>query len=300
MKKSFLVVSLLIAVFTLNSCASVGIMRETYTSPQVLPQEVLCPPQNELEWEQLTPGFEVTQYKIPSYKVEWACVKIDLNTPGLTIAATPHTEDLGKRSKLSKTDFHLQTTASASTTVAINTTPFDLDGRTYLPVSVVKIAGEEICPPNASYCALCLGSSTEEINSTTQTATSPLRATILESQNLDLISKYPYAFGGFYQILHENQIKEFAKYKRSRTACGTADSGRYLYLFATCGINCPTGRNGLNFEECAVILQFLGCDEAMEFDGGHSTGLTINGKNKIRPSLQRKVPAAVMILKNTK
>lgn len=248
-------------------------MKETYTDPQVLPRKTLCPPDEEIVWEEIQPGFEETDFIIEDINVKWACVRVDLETPGLTLSATPQENQLHKRFTLSK--------IAAASTVAINTTPFDLDGRSYIPVSVVKIDGNTICPPNEQYCALCFN----------KTKT---RAVILSEQD-DRIDDYDYAFGGFYTILENGNILEFAKYKRSRTACGTSCNGRYLYLFATCGINCPTGRNGLNFEECAVILQTLGCTNAMEFDGGHSTGLVINGKNKIRPNLQRKVPATLSI-----
>ena len=93
-------------------------------------------------------------------------------------------------------------------------------------------------------------------------------------------------------ILDDQTIFPFEKFKRSRTSVGLSSDGRYLYLMATCGINCPTGRNGLNYEECALILQKMGCKTAMEFDGGHSSGLTLQNKNLIKPSLQRMIPAA--------
>jgi exopolysaccharide biosynthesis protein len=115
----------------------------------------------------------------------------------------------------------------------------------------------------------------------------------MKNQTEEEVSKCEFAFGGFYEILNHKTIYQFEKYKRSRTAVGISHNGRFLYCFATAGIACPTGRNGLNFEECALILQHLGCTQAMEFDGGHSTGLVLNKKNLIRPNLQRKVPALV-------
>lgn len=271
--KKFTLLYLFLISFTLTSCASVGIMREKYTDPEVLPKEILCPPEQAISWEEIRPGFHETDFIIEEINVKWACVRVDLETPGITFSATPNKKQLRHR-------FFLKNVSKGST-VSVNTTPFDLTGRTYIPVSVVKIDGETVCPVNPAYCALCLNKETK-------------RAEILPTQN-EKIDEYDYAFGGFYSILENGEIKEFAKYKRSRTACGISGEGRYLYLFATCGINCPTGRNGLNFEECAIILQALGCTNAMEFDGGHSTGLTVNGKNKIRPSLQRKVPATFSI-----
>lgn len=269
--KKFTLLFSSILIIMLTSCASVGIMHENYTDPLVLPAETLCP--ENIVWEEVQPGVQQTEYVIEDIKVRWACVRVDLETPGITFSATPHSDQLHKRFTLGK--------VSAGSTVAINTTPFDLDGRTYIPVSVVKIDGVTVCKPNPAYCALCIDDYAK-------------RAVIFSTQD-ESIDEYNYAFGGFYTILEDGEIPEFAKYKRSRTACGTSGHGRYLYLFATCGINCPTGRNGLNFEECAVILKTLGCTDAMEFDGGHSTGLTVNGKDKIKPTLQRKVPAVLCI-----
>lgn len=264
----------------LTSCKTTAVLlAEKYTNPLVLPVEELCP--EEIEWTNIEVAdlpaetFQMTGNIVKSTNSQWKCIKIDLDTPGLEIAATPYREDLGKH-------FYLKQFAQKNKTItAINTVPFDLDGRTYIPVSVVKIDGEIICPPTQLYAVLGITKKDGK-----------LRATIRSTQEAEQIAEFDYAFGGFFTILDNNRIFEFEKYKRSRSAAGISDGGRFLYLFAGCGINCPTGRNGFNFEECALILQKLGCDSAMEFDGGHSTGLTLKNKNAVKPSLQRKVPAA--------
>ena len=302
----------LLFTFLFFGCQTTSLLlKEKYTDPQVLSEEELLPP--EIVWTPLevngnsgasfckdddgntiddanesageavdrisdaknpqVPTFQIINHKIKSENVEWTCVKINLDEPNLEIVAKPSRQDLGKR-------FFLKNFAQKTKSiVAVNTVPSDMDPKSYLPVSVVKIDGEIICPVNSSYSALAFSQN-------------PLRAKIIKNQNEDDIADCDYAFGGFFTILEDGDIYEFAKYKSSRTAVGFANGGRELYLFATCGINCPTGRNGLNFEECAVILKALGCTDAMEFDGGHSTGLAIQGENAIRPGLQRKVPAA--------
>lgn len=264
----------------ITSCKTTSLLlKEKYTDPLVLTAEELCP--EEIVWKDIEiPGIpsdavQITQNLVKSTNSQWKCIKIDLDTPGLEIAATPYKEDLGKR-------FYLKQFAHKNKTIAaINTVPFDLDGKTYIPVSVVKIDGELICPPTEFYAVLGLTKKDGK-----------LRASIRSTQVLDQIDQFDYAFGGFFTILEDDKIYEFEKFKRSRSAAGISHEGRFLYLFAGCGVNCPTGRNGFNFEECALILQKLGCDCAMEFDGGHSTGLTLNNKNAVKPSLQRKVPAA--------
>jgi exopolysaccharide biosynthesis protein len=57
---------------------------------------------------------------------------------------------------------------------------------------------------------------------------------------------------------------------------------------------------GATLEEEAVILQQLGCVEALNLDGGGSSCLLVNGRETIRPSDkegQRAVPA-VFIIRN--
>ena len=272
MKKQFLIPFLALLFF---GCKTTDFLVEKYTNPQVLPIETSCPA--EITWEKVQDGIEKTEFVIKSENIRWACVKIDLHTPNISIKASPETNQLGKRF------IHKKFAQETNSTVALNTVPFDLDGRTYIPVSVVKINNQIVCPINSHYAALGF------IKNPDNTYT----AIIMKNQTEEEVSKCEFAFGGFYEILNHKTIYQFEKYKRSRTAVGISHNGRFLYCFATAGIACPTGRNGLNFEECALILQHLGCTQAMEFDGGHSTGLVLNKKNLIRPNLQRKVPALV-------
>lgn len=283
MKKQLFLLSFFLL---LTSCKTTSlVLREKYTNPQVLPVEDLCP--EEIMWKNIeieglsSNSVQITGHIVKSTSSEWKCIKIDLDEQALRITAAPYKKHLGKR-------FFLKEFASKSKAIAaINTVPFDLDGRTYIPVSIVKIDGEVICAPTQFYSVLGF-----------HTVDGKLRAVIYPNQNQEEIDSLDYAFGGFFTILQNDTIFEFEKYKRSRSAVGVSNSGRFLYLFAGCGINCPTGRNGFNFEECAIILQKLGCDSAMEFDGGHSTGLTLKNKNAIKPSLQRKVPAAFGFITN--
>lgn len=260
-------------------------MRETYTDPEVLPIEILCSEQT--SWETIAPGFEVTEYIIEDFQVQWACVRIDLDTPGIQITGTPQKHPNKSKQRLEKMNLNKLANLpqdSITTSVVVNTTPFNMRRLTYPPVSIVRFDNKDIYALNEEYCALALARSQDGI-----------RAAIIKNQNEEELLQYQYAFGGFSWILDEEEIPPFGKFKRSRTACGISDQGRFLYLFAACGINCPTGRDGLNFEECALILKHLGCTQAMEFDGGHSSGLVVNGQNKIKPSLQRRVPATLCL-----
>ena len=263
--------------FLFFSCKTTDFLVEKYTNPQVLPIQTLCP--DEIKWKTLQEGLQITEFTIKSENIKWACVKIDLHTPKIQIKGSPKENQLGKRF------IHKNFAEKTDSTVVINTVPFDLTGKTYIPVSVVKLDGKSVCSISENYAALGLIKNKE----------GTYDAIIMKNQNKQEITKCDFAFGGFYEILNDNKIYQFEKYKRSRTAVGISHNGQFLYCFATAGIMCPTGRNGLNFEECALILQNLGCIQAMEFDGGHSTGLVVNKKNVIKPSLQRKVPALVGI-----
>lgn len=289
---------LFLIVIFFSGCKTTSILlKEKYTDPQVLSVQDLTP--EEFQWTPITISesnkndnqlLSFTQYEVKATNAKWACVRIDLEAPW-QIIAEPIPQNLSKRFFLS--DF----AKKYKTDVAVNTVPFTSKNHKYLPVSVVKIDGNTICPLNESYSALAfkkIQKSDLDSSQTDENANQPYvwRAKIIQHQNEEDLQNYDYAFGGFFMILDEPTIYQFQKYKRSRTAAGLSSDGRYLYLMATCGINCPTGRNGLNFEECALILQKMGCKTAMQFDGGHSSGLTLKNKNLIKPSLQRKVPAA--------
>lgn len=274
LKLQRLLLLLLIALPLFGCATTTKLLTEHYTDPLVLETEILCP--KNITWHQERPGIDTIEYTIKEQNILWKCVRINLSAPELSIQASPHKNELGKKF------FHKKFAKKNNSYVVINTTPFDLDGGTNIPVSVVKIDGNLICSPNEGYSALLL---TRNIHENTY------QASIIKKQTESAIQNADYAFGGFYTILENHKIYQFEKYKRSRSAAGINEDGTILYLFAACGINCPTGRNGLNFEECAIILQELGCTSALEFDGGHSTGLVLNQQNFLRPTLQRKVPA---------
>ena len=116
---------------------------------------------------------------------------------------------------------------------------------------------------------------------------------LILSRQLHAFEDYLYAVGGFFTIYEDNNIISFNKGKRSRSGCGISGEGRYLYLMTVTPFFHPTDRNGLNYEECAIIFRRLGCTKAMQFDGGHSCALVVNGKQVEAPFMQRKVPIAL-------
>jgi len=273
----FFTASLIFLTLLFTSCVSTkGITRdgEFYTEPEVLPLSVLA--EETPKWEQIEDGVLFTEHKIERINVTWKCVKIDLDTPGLEIDFAPNPYNIENWSAKFRVKIYMK---NRNWIAGINTVPFD---KKYQPIGIIKYKAAPVYHEAVEkYSALVFSEN-------------PLRASVIEDQFS--AEGYDYAVGGFYTILKDNQIYQFKRFKRSRSACGISEDGRYLYLFAVCAENCPSGRNGLNYEESALILQKLGASEAMEFDGGHSTALEIKGKAPVKPAFQRKIPAALGII----
>lgn len=274
---SFFLSILLTLSFT--SCSTTRLLKETYSTPEVLPIEVLAP--SSVQWEHIQDGFEITGDVVKPQRVSWHCVKIDLDNPKLSIVYAPHEDSLGQLFNVK--DFARQ----YHTVVAINSAPFLIETTNY-PVGILKDHEKIISAPNQKNCALAFYWDDDEAGDRKK-----LRAQILENQEEALDSKYIYAFGGFYQTYEKGNFKKFQHNKRSRVGCGTSSNGRYLYIMVTTPFFHPTDRNGLNYEECSLIFQKLGCEKAMQFDGGHSSALLVYTKDIEKPFLQRKVPTAL-------
>ena len=247
----------------------------------------------EIQWQALktkdtanqsVSGFYMCSARIETAGVSWHCVKIDLDTPGLDYLSYPQKNNVGK-------NYNVRELAKKhNALVAFNTTPFDLKGKAFIPVGISQYKNQLIKEPEAAYCALSLY----------KTKTQPqLRAKIYKTQS-EILSGTFYDdgetsfYGGFFSIMEDGKIKEFEKNRRSRVGIGISDCGRFLYILVATPVFSLTDKNGLNYEECAAILKKLGCTDAMQFDGGHSSALVVNGKDVEKPFLQRKVPTVLL------
>lgn len=271
-------VLLFLTALSLFSCASTAAVKEQNTDvPQYLSVEELCPP--EFEWTELEPGFFQTTFKIKSLGIKYKCVKIDLKNPALKIRPGIATSKNGARvNKFA----HKQ-----KPVLSVNTTPFDVKNYENI-VGIVKTEGQILSKAAGSYCALALKNTPEGY-----------QAEILNKQTDAAIEQFDSAFGGFFQILHNGQINyDFTVTRRSRSGCGISSDKSELYiLVSNSGIELRD-QNGLTYPECALILKAMGCTEGMQFDGGHSTGLSIYNRQVIRPIIQRKVPAVIEFFTN--
>jgi exopolysaccharide biosynthesis protein len=118
------------------------------------------------------------------------------------------------------------------------------------------------------------------------------------------------AIGGGPVLVQEGKIKitnnEELKFagkalydKHPRTAMGYTKDGQ-LIVMAVEG-RFPGKAEGANLEQLAKILIGVGCEEALNLDGGGSSCLLVNGKQTITPSDkegQRPVPAVFLIKNN--
>ena len=291
MKKLFKIVLLSLLVSLFIGCATTTLNNETmkvdaneYVSKN-LPIEYLCP--DYLTWSPLkngkeeVEGFSIVRHKLPEFRSSWTCIKADLTTEGLKLVASLNEEDLGISPPLK----HVKTFAKRNDAiVAVNATPWKNKSYPNDAVGIVKIDGIEYFPPYEGYCAIAFSEN-------------PLRAHIYSTQDKEILNQYNYAFGGFYQVLKDNKIIDFDNSRRSRVTIGTNEDGSELYFFVVSTHMLPRDRNGLNFEECGLILQKLGCSDAMHFDGGHSSCLVVNKKDLQKPLLNRKIPIAIGLKK---
>lgn len=103
---------------------------------------------------------------------------------------------------------------------------------------------------------------------------------------------------GKIQISNNEELKFGGKAiddKHPRTAMGYTADGK-LVLLVVEGRN-PGIAEGASLSQLALMLQQIGCTEALNVDGGGSSCLLVNGKQTIAPSdkQQRAVPAVFMI-----
>jgi len=241
------------------------------------------------KWQTVCTGISRFDFEYRMMPVRYHAVRIDLDTPGLQIVAYPDQNTVKKTGTTQKTvlqqpfifpGMRTQTFARKyKCIVAMNATPFaGQDGKwnlaaklgTVRQLSGIHIVnGLQLSPPSSNYCALVF----------TDNKTSAPRAAVVDSQTPETLSGYPYAFGGFFTILRNGVKRKFAVTTYdSRSGAGISDNGRILYLLVVEG-EIPEKSAGLSYPQCADIFAAMGCNDAMEFDGGSSSQLSINGRS---------------------
>lgn len=170
---------------------------------------------------------------------------------------------------------------SQNLSLAINTTPWEEINSHCKLLGVYKYENQIFSDPVEKYSALGFYLNSE----------GKFRAKILKNQNTENLKEVSYAFGGYYTILEDSTIQEFQEYYHSRSACGTDESGRYLYFFI-CTSTLLSDNSGMSYQQCAEILRQKGCTSAMQFDGGHSSAMYTESTGYKHARANKKIPAA--------
>lgn len=132
--------------------------------------------------------------------------------------------------------------------------------------------GQLYLEPNAHYAALAFFKTGNGF-----------RAKVSSDQATLLEEKPDFAMGGFWQILEGDKIFQFEDIKDLRSAAGISQDGETLYLLSA---------KNMSYMECARILKNYGAYSAMEFDGGSSSQLVIDGQTKQKKIISRN-PAVI-------
>jgi len=82
---------------------------------------------------------------------------------------------------------------------------------------------------------------------------------------------------------HEGQRKGFEDERHPRTAAGYTGGGRWLFLAVVDGRQ-PNRSRGMNLFELSELMLSLGCDEAVNLDGGGSSTMVAGGNLINHPS----------------
>lgn len=212
-----------------------------------------------------------------SYSIPFGIVyvtKIDLDREGLQLICKVDTENF----------FTIEEFAQETHAVyAFNTTPFFYDEENNAQLlGITKINGVIVSEPVERYSALAFYLNEE----------GKLRGEILKNQTENEIKSFPAVFGGYFTILENGTIQKFKNRKKARTACGLSSNGAEVYVLSVVS-NLKSGFSGLSYEDCAKVLLKLGCNTAMEFDGGHSTAFICPEFSAVCTKKSRKIPAAL-------
>ena len=275
----------LFLALSLTSCASQRII-DADAEPSLYPAETYIP--ESFDWQEVQPGISRFDFSNPDFPIIYHAVRIDLTTPGLELVCVPTASEAdnsfggvdasGTSPTSSATGTMAQTSrsrriatsqfaAEQNCVVAINATQFDSKEI----VGIHKANGTVLSEPVEKYAAIAFRRE--------QNGEQGYSAVIFNEQKAPLFQEFDYAFGGFFVVLKDSEvIYDYIRRHTSRTGAGLSADGRVLYLLVAEGER-PLKSEGLSYPQCGEIFKAMGCTNALEFDGGDSTELCINGKS---------------------
>lgn len=284
MKKHFSSLILLIVVL-FTGCVSHP-QFDADIEPLLYPSEAYVP--ETFDWQEVVPGISRFDFENKEFPVIYHVVRVELDTPGLQLVCFPdkafvqNKVDLKAGEKIPQPFIYRGITTKKfakkyGCTVAVNATPFggrngkwDLIAHVTSTRQLVGVHIDEsleIATPVSAYAALKFSRNENGYI-----------ASIIDSQLPDSLQDCDYAFGGFFTVLRDGNIIDFSyRSHDSRTGCGISKDGRVLYIMVAEGEYLARSE-GMSFSQCAEVFKAMGCDDALEFDGGGSTQLCINGE----------------------
>ena len=219
------------------------------------------------EWTEVCPGVARFDFANADVPVIYHAVKIDLS-----VADENGTLELvcSRGEKVS------EFAAQENCVVAINATPFGKSGEL---VGIHREASRDLSGPVARYAALAFRGGEGD--------TSGELAKIFATQSAPEISEFPFVFGGFFTVLEGGEVRrDFIARNDSRSGAGLSADGKTLYLLVVEGER-PQKSRGLSYPQCGEIFLAMGCRDALEFDGGGSAELCINGASVLSYKVRR-------------
>lgn len=248
----------------------------TYTVSPLTSNELLPFSPEEIDWQNVGEGIDSFAFSNRTNAISYTIVRINLESPHLEITTL-------KSSNRWQNSCSVKSFAKKSDAlVAINTSPFHIKNYILpwskgIAIGLVISEKKVLVEPNETYSALAFY---RDENSGFWSAKIFDRQTdVFQEEKLPCE-----ASGGFWTILRDGKIRMFGNSRDCRSAVATSDSGKTLYVFA--------GKN-LTYGECALIFERLGCEVAMQFDGGSSSQLVVCGKNTVYQTIPRRVVAIV-------
>lgn len=217
-------------------------------------------------WKKVCTGVERFDFSVPSVPLIYHAVKINLDS-GIKLKAFPDSPDF---EKLSATGYEPVKTKDFAKknkcVVAINVSPFiKKDKKLVYIAGIHKKDGITFSKPNNRYSALAF--------------TKDMKASVIPIQTEENCAEYEHVFGGFYTVLENGTEQPFkTETQDSRCGVGVSKDGKTLYILIAEGERQEQSK-GLSYSQCAKIFKAMGCYSAIEFDGGGSTQLCLNGKS---------------------
>jgi len=248
----------------------------------VAPAALVCGPPSGFSpaWTPVFQGVDYAKARKLAPPVAVYAVRIALAAPGVEFLVTPSNGDRPRETDGQKVSAFLE---EHDLQVAVNASPYgpvdDTDGG---PRSIVGLAvsrGDRYSDPAKDYAAVLIG-----------------RDNRVWFNTPPIAPKGAYnAATGFFMLLEDGRNVGEADKRHPRTAVGTSQDGRYLYLMAIDGRQ-PAHSFGATTQETAAWIQALGAHDALNLDGGGSTAMALDdghgGAKIVNRPIHGNVPGA--------